>query len=109
MKIRDPGEIDRERQAIENEADVLMQEVNDIAPVDLARELMAKRGTIDMQPEIIPLVAEVLRGRQAEWLRGRRWPAKAAIPGRPELERTSDHAQPVAPDDIDQGVFTRES
>ena len=102
MKIRDPGEIDRERQAIENEADVLMEEVNDIAPIDLARELMAKRGTIDMQSEIIPLVAEVLRGRQAEWLRGRRWPAKAAIPGRQELDRTSDHAQPAAPDDNDR-------
>ena len=109
MQIRDPGEIDRDRQAVENEADVLMDEMPDISPLDHARELMAKRDTIDMQPEIFPLVAEVLRGRQAEWLKGKRGPTRAAIPGRPELKRTSDHAQAAAPDDIDQGVFTRET
>lgn len=70
---------------------------------------MADRDKVDMDPEIIPLVAEVLRGRQAEWLKGKRWPTRAAIPGRPELERTSDHAQAAPPDDIDQGVFTRET
>ena len=109
MQIRDPGDIERERQAVENEADVLMDEMPDISPLDHARELMAKRDAIDMQPEIVPLVAEVLRGRQAEWLKGKRWPTRTAIPGRPELERTSDHAQAAPPDDIDQGVFTRET
>ena len=106
MQIRDPGEIERDRQAVENEADVLMDEMPDVAPLELGRELMADREKVDMQPEIIPLVAEVLRGRQAEWLRGRRWPAKAAIPGKPELERTSDHAQAAPPDDIDAGVVS---
>ena len=67
---------------------------------------MADRDKVDMDPEIIPLVAEVLRGRQAEWLRGRRWPEKAAIPGRPELERTSDHAQPAPLHETDEGVVS---
>ena len=106
MQIRDPGDIERDRLAVENEADVLMEEMPDISPLDHARELMAKRDTIDMQPEVVPLVAEVLRGRQAEWLKGKRWPTRAAIQGRPELDRTSDHAQASPPDDIDDGVVS---
>ena len=35
---------------------------------------MAKRETVDMQPEVIPSISEVLRGQHAEWLRGRLWP-----------------------------------
>ena len=70
---------------------------------------MADREKVDMQAEIVPLVAEVLRRRQPEWLKGRRWPEQAPLPGRQELSRTSEYAQPSAPDDIDQGVYTRET
>ena len=85
-----------------------MDEMPDVAPLDLGRELMADRDKVDMQQEIIPLVAEVLRGRQAEWVKGRRWPEKAKIPGLQELERTRDYAQDAPPDDdIDEGVLSR--
>ena len=46
----------------------------DVAPRDHGCELMAKRETVDMQPEVIPSISEVLRGQHAEWLRGRLWP-----------------------------------
>ena len=107
MRIRSPEEIARERRDYENEADVLMDEMADIAPLDLAREMMLKRDTFDMDFDAIPHVAEILRGRQSEWLKGRRWPLAASLPGRPELQRTRDHAQDAPPDDIDDGVIER--
>ena len=109
VRIRTPEVVAREKRAYENEADVLMDEMPDLAPLDLAREMMAKRETYDMDAGAIPHVAEILRGRQAEWLKGRRWPAASAIPGRPELQRTNEYAQPLAADEIDDGVFTRET
>ena len=67
MHIRDPEDIERDRLAVEAEAeaDDLMDDFSGAAPVDLARNLMVERDKVDMQPEITPLVAEVLRGRQS--------------------------------------------
>ena len=109
VRIRQSSEIAQEPQDIATEADVLVVEIPDISPLDLARELMAKRETCDMDGATVPLVAQVLSGRQPEWLKGRQWSAAAPILGRPELQRTDEHAQHAAPDDIDDRVFTRET
>ena len=95
VQVRHPDEIERDRRAVENEADVLMDEMPDSSPLDLAREVMAKCDVFDMPLEIVPLVAEVLRGRQSAWLRGRRWPEQAPFPGA-QLSRTADYAQATA-------------
>lgn len=84
-----------------------MDEMLDMAALDLAREMIAKRGVFDMDAEAIPHVAEVLRGRQSAWLKAERWPVDAATLGRQEMQRSTEYAQAAAPDYIDEGVLTR--
>ena len=109
VRIRTSKEGAVSARAYENEADVLMDEMPDMAPLDLAREIMAKRGVFNMDAEAIPHVAEVLRGRQSAWLKEQHWQVESATLGRQELQRSTKYAQAAAPDDINEGVLTRET
>ena len=87
---------DHARQRAEGEATSIMEEFDASSPLTLAQELALKREVYDGGSDFALDIAEVLRSRQAEWLKGRRWSAAAPIPGRRELRRTSEYAQAAA-------------
>ena len=63
MRIRCPDEIKRDKQAVEDKASALMDEFPEVAPLDLARDLMADRGKVEMDGAIIPPRASAIRSK----------------------------------------------
>lgn len=69
-----------------------MQTYPEYAPADLPYQLM-QAANCEHGAEVQMEVAAVLRGRQAEWLKSRRWSSEPAA-DEGELTRSSDGARP---------------
>lgn len=100
VDIQSPQQMADLRAWYEAQADEIMADYPEYAPDVLALDV-AKAQNYEHGSDSQLQVAALLRSRQAEWLRGRRWPEGAGehIPGKPDLTRTSEGAQPAPTDD----------